>query len=118
MTNSQTFKQELGKYGEDLATNFCREQNLKILVRNYRCRMGEIDIIAQRENVLHVIEVKTRSRDLIPGRYAVNATKQRHIRQATQYYLMEHKLLDKVLVSFDVIEVTDGKIEFLENCFY
>lgn len=118
MTSNQTLNQELGKHGEDLATAFCREQNLKILARNYRCRMGEIDIIAQRENVVHVIEVKTRSHNLIPGRFAVNITKQRHIRQATQCYLMEHNLLNKVLVSFDVIEITDGKIEFLENCFY
>lgn len=114
----KTFNQELGQLGEDLATSFCRKQNFKIVKRNYRCRFGEIDLIASQGNVLHFIEVKNRTRDLIPGRYAVNASKQRHIGQSAQNYLLENQLSNDYLVSFDVIEITDGKIEFLENCFY
>ena len=113
-----TFNQEFGHYGEDLATSFCRKQNFKIIKRNYRCRFGEIDLIAQHDDVLHFIEVKNRTRDLIPGRFAVNNKKQIHIRKSAQNYLQENKLTNDCLVSFDVIEITDGKIEFLENCFY
>ncbi|MCQ2382454.1 MAG: YraN family protein [Clostridia bacterium] len=118
MSDHKTLNQEFGQYGEDQAAQFCHKQNLKILKRNYRCRYGEIDIIASRDDVLHFIEVKNRSHDLIPGRYAVNIGKQRHIRQAAQNYLMQHNLTNTCLVSFDVIEITDGNLEFLENCFY
>ena len=114
----KTFNQEFGQYGEDLATSFCRQQNFKIIKRNYRCRFGEIDIIAWQDNVLHFIEVKNRTRDLVPGRFAVNPSKQRHIRRSAQNYLQENKLTNDCLVSFDVIEITDGQLEFLENCFY
>ena len=116
--NNQTLNQVIGQIGEDKAAQFCRQQKLKIRKRNYRCRAGEIDMIAERDGVLHFIEVKNRSHDLIPGRCAVNITKQLHIRKAAEYYLMQQNLLNNCLVSFDVIEITDGKIEFLENCFY
>ena len=116
--SNQTLNQEFGQYGEDMAAQFCRKHNLKIIVRNYQCRFGEIDIIARRDDVLHFIEVKNRTHDLIPGRYAVNAGKQRHIRNCAQNYLVQHDLINDCLVSFDVIEITDGKLEFLENCFY
>ena len=118
MKNQQTFNQEFGQYGEDLATRFCRQNKLKIIKRNYRCKGGEIDIIASYNNVLHFIEVKNRSQGLISGRYAVDAKKQRHIRRAAQTYMMQNNLINQWLVSFDVIEITDGNLEFLENCFY
>ena len=118
MMQGQRFNQEFGQYGEDLATNFCRKENFKIVKRNYRCRFGEIDLIAWQDKVLHFIEVKNRTRDLVPGRYAVNAKKQRHIRRSAQNYLLENDLTNNCLVSFDVIEITDGHLEFLENCFY
>lgn len=118
MSGKQTLNQEFGKHGEDLAVRFCQKQNFKILARNYRCRLGEIDIIAKRDDVLHFIEVKNRTHDLIAGRYAVNAEKQRHIRQSAQFYMMQNRLINQCLVCFDVIEITDGNLEFLENCFY
>lgn len=118
MSEQQTLNQEFGRYGEDLATRFCLNHGFNILKRNYRCRFGEVDIVAECKQVLHFIEVKNRSNDLIPGRYAVNANKQRHIRRVAQNYLLKHGLIDRCMVSFDVIEITDGKLEFLENCFY
>ena len=118
MSGDRTFNQDFGQYGEDQAARFCRENHLKIIKRNYRCRAGEIDIVARKDDVLHFIEVKNRTHDLIPGRYAVNTNKQRHIRQAAQTYLMQHDLTGDCLVSFDLIEITDGNLEFLENCFY
>ena len=118
MKKTGVFNHDFGQYGEDQAAKFCRTRGLKILARNFRVRAGEIDIIACKDNVVHFIEVKNRTHDLIPGRYAVNGTKQKHIRQVAQNYLMEHNLLSECLVSFDVIEITDGKLEYLENCFY
>ena len=114
----KTFNQELGQRGEDLAAEFCHKNKFKIVARNYRCRFGEIDIIAWQDSVLHFIEVKHRTRDLIPGRFAVNKGKQKRIRSTAQYYLTQHNLTNQCLTSFDVIEITDGCFEFLENCFY
>ena len=118
MTSNLTFNQEFGQHGEDQATRFCRKHNFKIVKRNYRCRFGEVDIIAWQGDVLHFIEVKNRTRDLIPGRYAVNTIKQKHIRQSAKNYLMQQNLVNQCLVSFDVIEITDGELVYLENCFY
>ena len=107
-----------GAWGEALAADYLRKKRYKLLATRYSCRFGEIDIIAWQEKVLHFIEVKNRTRDLIPGRFAVNSSKQRHIRRSAQNYLQENQLTNNCLVSFDVIEITDGEIEFLENCFY
>ena len=64
----------LGLFGEKQAEKFLKKLGYKIIENNSYSRFGEIDIIAQQGNTLHFIEVKNRSRDLIPGRYAVNAT--------------------------------------------
>ncbi|MCQ2382028.1 MAG: YraN family protein [Clostridia bacterium] len=108
----------MGQHGENVAVNFLEKNQFKILSRNYRCRFGEIDIVAESNGIIHFVEVKNRTQDLVPGRYAVNAVKQGHIRKSAQYYLMQHNLINQCLISFDVVEITDGIIEFLENCFY
>ena len=51
---------ELGRYGEDLATHYLKSQGYDVLERNIRYRFGEVDIIAKKENILIVVEVKTR----------------------------------------------------------
>ena len=56
---------EIGKIGENLATTFLMKQGFAILERNYRVKVGEIDIIAQKDNTLHFVEVKSiKVRDL------------------------------------------------------
>lgn len=54
-------KGQLGRHGEQIATEFLQARGLRILARNWRCREGEIDILAQDGNALVVVEVKTRS---------------------------------------------------------
>lgn len=77
----------------------------KIIERNYRCRQGEIDIIAKDKNELVFIEVKTRS-NLCFGRprEAVDNYKQNHIYKTAKYYLHNNKL-ENSYVRFDVIEI-------------
>jgi putative endonuclease len=67
---------------------------------------------------LHFIEVKTRTADYIRGRFAVNKEKQNHIRKTASHFLTRNALHNKYFCSFDVLEITDGEIEFLQNCFY
>jgi putative endonuclease len=107
-----------GAYGEKLAAQYLTEAGFEILVCNYACPAGEIDIIAKDKATLHFIEVKTRTSDFIRGRFAVNQEKQNHIRKTASHFLTRGKLHDKYFCSFDVIEITDGEIEFLQNCFY
>lgn len=99
-------RQELGKIGESLAVDALREQGYTILVRNYRCRYGELDIIGKVGDTLTFIEVKTRrsSRFGLPED-AVTMRKQKQIIKSAQYYLAEHNLFDHDC-RFDVVSVT------------
>lgn len=104
----------LGKLGEDMAAEFLEEQGFKIWVRNYKCRAGEIDIIASKHGELSFIEVKTR-RNFYYGRpcEAITPSKQRHIRMSAEYYLkrMEEVGYIPTDVKFDVIEIVIQHIE-------
>lgn len=107
----------LGKIGEDTAAEIIRELGYKILQRNYRCRCGEVDIIAARGNKISFIEVKTRrSRNYGRPCESVDAVKQQHIRRAAEYYLKEMSRRGYVpgKISFDVMEIT---AEYIEGAF-
>lgn len=101
------FRQEIGRWGENLACKYLEKNNYKIIRRNFLCRQGEIDIIAEdilKEEVVF-IEVKTRS-NLRYGNpsEAVNKVKQRHIKQVARYYIYKNQL-DHRAIRFDVIEI-------------
>jgi putative endonuclease len=56
-------RQQIGKLGEDYAEKYLTTQNYQIIKRNYHCKFGEIDLIAQKFSQLRFIEVKTRTSD-------------------------------------------------------
>ncbi|MFH2145012.1 MAG: YraN family protein [Candidatus Omnitrophota bacterium] len=98
-------KQRLGKEGEKFAVEFLQGKGYKILERNYRCRLGEIDIIAKEAEVLCFIEVKTRTQDTYGRPYeAVNKAKQNKIGRIALMYLKENGLSD-IDLRFDVASV-------------
>lgn len=101
------FRQEIGKWGENLACKYLETSHYEIIARNFFCQQGEIDIIAKDEKQKEIvfIEVKTRS-NLKYGNpiEAVNKQKQRHIKQVAKYYLYKNRL-ENVAVRIDVIEV-------------
>lgn len=112
----------LGKKGEDLATFHLDQLGYRILVRNYRQRYGEIDIIAQDRSCIVFVEVKTRQAgtDFLPAE-AVSVKKQRQIARVAQAYLAERRLFD-TSARFDVVSVVihpDGRpqLEHLTNAF-
>jgi putative endonuclease len=121
MTQAMAGHLRLGRRGEDLAAEFLQRAKMRILERNWRPEKNvslELDIVAQEGDILHFVEVKSRTADFIPGRFAVNRQKQTHIKRTANNFMSQNKLTDKYFVSFDVVEITDGKIEFLQNCFY
>lgn len=98
-------RQRLGKIGEQAVAKFLKRYGYKILAQNYRCKLGEIDIIAKDGQVLVFIEVKTRSGTSYGSpAAAVNIRKQRQISKAAQCYLAEHSLFDSP-ARFDVVSV-------------
>lgn len=98
----------LGDIGEEIAVRYLEEQGFSIWVRNFRCRAGEIDIIASKNGELSFIEVKTR-RDLSFGRpcESITAAKKRHMRMSAEYYLrkLKEKGYTPERVKFDVVEI-------------
>ena len=94
----------IGDLGEAAAEEYLRSAGYRILERNYRCRKGEIDIIAEDKGVLAFIEVKTRSpRSFLPPADAVDAEKRERIRQAAGTYLSRYR--DPSPKRFDIVSV-------------
>jgi len=112
----------LGKHGEELASEFLKNAGLSIIVRNYRNKTGEIDIIARDQETLVFVEVKTRKSLTYGQPYeAVSRKKQKQICRLALYYMTRNKLHDQA-VRFDVISIVmtsneNPKIEHLINCF-
>ena len=103
-------KKQTGNAGEDLACEVLRRQGYRIIWRNYRCRYGEIDIIALRDGRILFAEVKTRLSDGFGhGRESVGWEKQNRIRRAAQFFLAGTRL-DYWDVQFQVIEINVAQI--------
>jgi len=111
---------ELGKKGEKLAVDFLLKKGYKILDRNWRFQKAEVDIIAQKENTLAVVEVKTRSSDYFGNpQDFVNNKKIKLLVSAIDEYVISKNL--EVEVRFDIISIlkekSTFKIEHLEDAF-
>ncbi len=114
-------RQKLGKWGEEQAALFLRGQGFKVLERNLRTPVGEIDIIALHRKILVFVEVKTR-RGCGYGlpQEAVGPTKQRQILRAASWYLNENPR-PNLQPRFDVVAVRVSsdkpQIEHIANAF-
>lgn len=110
-----------GKRGEDLAAAFLIKEGYKILERNFRCPLGEIDIVALDNGILAFVEVKTRSSNYfgLPEE-AVNSRKRHQMAKTAQFYISSKRLFNN-LARFDVVAVTiiDGKeeVRVIRNAF-
>ena len=94
----------LGQWGEEQVAEKLRRDGWTIVARNFRCRMGELDLVAKNESFLAFVEVKLRKDDRFGSACeAVTASKQRKLRAAAQYYLMSHPT--RLQPRFDVAEV-------------
>src|SRR5438128_566012 len=80
----------LGERGENLAAKYLRNQGYKIIVRNLRCALGEIDIVARDGKTLVFCEVKTRAHDDPTPEEQVNPFKQHQITKAAKFYLSRY----------------------------
>jgi putative endonuclease len=103
-------KDPLGDRGENRAARFLRERGYKILIRNYRCPLGEIDIVARDGRTLVFCEVKTRVDDSPTPEQQVNTFKRHQITKAAKYYLNRYGV-PQPPARFDVVAIVwpEGK---------
>jgi putative endonuclease len=112
---------ELGKLGEELAVDYLQKNGYRILQTNFVFQKAEIDIIAQKENTLAIVEVKTRSTtDFGMPQEFVNPKKIQLLVKAVNEYILQNDI--DADARFDIISVhKEGKdfiIEHLEDAFY
>lgn len=95
----------LGKQGEEIAANYLKNKGFRVLERNFRCRLGEIDIVAAKGKCLVFVEVKTRN-SLKYGMpcEAVTPQKLAHIAKTAQFYLLKNHI-KQAEQRIDVIEI-------------
>jgi len=113
-------KKALGQKGEEIACKTLEENGYRLLDKNFRCKQGEIDVIADDRGVICFIEVKSRSSEAfgLPEE-AIDRRKQRKLWAAAMIYLEKKKIKSKDM-RFDVVSVdlrTD-KARILKNAFY
>lgn len=111
-------QRRLGSEKEKLAAEFLEKQGYYILEMNFRCRQGEIDIIAREGRYLVFAEVKYRAdgRNGEPEE-AVDAGKQRTIHRVAQYYLYRNRLSENTPCRFDVVGIKGNEIRVTRNAF-
>lgn len=126
--DKRTEKRKLGDIGENLACEFLQKRGFKILDRNYLRKWGEIDIVAQKGNIVHFIEVKSVSVQNLDVTYETNTYrpednmhpwKLQRLARTMQTYLLDKNLdndfqLDLITVRIDEKE-RKGKVEMNEN---
>jgi putative endonuclease len=111
-------RREIGRTAEDTAVAFLESRGVEILLRNFRRRLGELDVVARERDTLVIAEVRTRSNTLFGGAAAsVNFPKQTKLRRAAALLLQERKDLAGLRVRFDVIAVTATGVQWIKHAF-
>jgi putative endonuclease len=111
----------LGDRGENVAARFLRNRGYKIILRNFRCALGEIDIIARDGGTLVFVEVKTRTADEPTPEDQVNPDKQHQLTKAARFYLSRYGV-PQPPARFDVIAIVwppgrDPQVRHTPNAF-
>ena len=118
-----TARQQSGRRAEELAVEFLRAAGCEILYRNYRRRLGELDIVARADGELVIAEVRMRTSNTWGGAAAsVDRRKQQRITRAANQLLQQHADLAAMPVRFDVLVVNDPygpspSIEWIRHAF-
>ena len=111
--------QQYGKKSEDLAAKYLKKNGYKILLRNYRTRLGEIDIIARDGRTIVFVEVKARKTERAGSvKSSITAAKKLKITRLAQNYFKESGARD-VKARFDVVVIKGegGAVELIKNAF-
>jgi putative endonuclease len=120
-TKSKMTTKEMGAIGEDLAVRHLIQKGYKILASNWQFLHFELDIVASQDNLLIIVEVKTRQSEFWESpKEAVTRKKQRHIIAAANAYIEKFNI--DLETRFDIVEVilneSETRIEHIEDAFY
>ena len=111
-------KTQLGTIAEEKACAVLEARGLRLITRNYRSRMGEIDLIMQDTNEIVFIEVRSRAYDYYGTAIeSIDITKQRKVIKSAVSYLQKQGWLDKINSRFDVVGVSPTNIEWIKDAF-
>ena len=118
---------EQGQYTENLACEFLQQYGLKLIERNYHCRMGEIDLIMRDDSHLVFIEVRyRRANNFGSAAESITQNKQAKLIKTASAYLQQHAKLAKYPARFDVVSMTgpidtgnisDIDVNWIKNAF-
>lgn len=108
----------VGDCYEVVAEEYLRKSGYRILERNFRCKLGEVDIIAVDGSTLVFVEVKYRkTADYGQPTVAVNYKKQVRISNAASYYIYSHRQYSHYSYRFDVVSIVGGNVTLYQNAF-
>ena len=109
---------DTGVLAEEQACQYLEKNGLKLLLRNYRCGMGEIDLIMRDKNDVVFVEVRKRTHtDFASAIESVTKGKQRKIIKTAVHYLQKQNWFDKVQSRFDVIGISHDQVEWIKDAF-
>jgi len=114
-------KKEIGQRGEEMAVSFLKGLNYQILERNYRCKLGEVDIIARDNDTLVFIEVRTRSSlDFGLPQESINRRKRHQISKVALEFMLRKKMKN-IPARFDVVAISlepgKEKVDLIKDAF-
>jgi putative endonuclease len=115
---TDNYRRRVGQAGEDRAAAWYAAAGYEVVARNWRCRDGELDLVAIKGRTYVFCEVKTRRNDAfgVPAS-AVTATKQARIRRLAARWLAEEAPSRARLLRFDVVGILGGELEVIEGAF-
>ncbi|MDT4289771.1 YraN family protein [Methylomonas sp. MO1] len=107
-----------GDSAEQLASAYLQKQGLEWVCSNFRCKMGELDLVMKDRAALVIVEVRFRKSEQFGGALAsITRQKQARIVAATQHYVIINNL-SNVSIRFDVVAVSgDNRLEWIKNAF-
>lgn len=115
-------RHQRGQRGEQVAVENLQARGYRILDRNFSCRAGELDIVAEHDEMLCFVEVRTRRKGaMVSAASSVTFRKRQRIVRAARYYCKRHHIVNRAM-RFDVVSVAEDKhgeyvIEVIRNAF-
>ena len=98
-------RKAIGRLGEQIAESYLKTSGYRIIERNYRCPVGEIDLIAEEKGILAFVEVRTlSSRNWGLPQMSINFSKRQKIVKTSLYYLSQTNMWDRSC-RFDIVDV-------------
>ncbi|PKM22803.1 MAG: YraN family protein [Gammaproteobacteria bacterium HGW-Gammaproteobacteria-14] len=125
----RSWRRQRGDQAEQAASQWLQQQGLQLIERNWRCRLGEIDLIMRDDQILVFVEVRYRGQRSHGGAAAsVDTHKQRRLIAAARYYLGRYPYQAQGPCRFDVLAMEPGRgrndddgepdVQWIQNAFY